>query len=194
LFRQADPSIQSRIESAFAKVTHAYDTLRDTGQRASYDSKIKAQAKLERLAESAPVASPKSAPAPTHPDKIDDPLVSMAEQAEQQFKEGFAALTSGQRNLAMSLLAGAARAVPVEPRYRAYYGKILATHEATRRLAETELQAAIRLDPGNSEYRFMLAELYRDLGFAVRARGEAERAISLDPNNRKAHDLLKALQ
>ena len=39
----------------------------------------------------------------------------------------------------------------------------------------------------------MLAELYKELGFTVRARSEAERAVASDQNNRKARELLKAL-
>jgi hypothetical protein len=39
-----------------------------------------------------------------------------------------------------------------------------------------------------------LAELYRDLGLMLRAKGEAERAVEADPNNRKARDLLRALK
>jgi Tfp pilus assembly protein PilF len=70
---------------------------------------------------------------------------------------------------------------------------MLAGHEETRRTAETELLAAIKLDPANSEYRVMLAELYRDLGLKLRAKGEAERAVAADPNNRKARELLRSL-
>jgi len=99
----------------------------------------------------------------------------------------------GQRNVAMGLLASAARAVPTESRYRAYYGRVLALSVSTRRLAETELLAAIKLEPNNSEYRVMLAELYKELGFTVRARSEAERAVASDQNNRKARELLKTL-
>jgi curved DNA-binding protein CbpA len=195
LFRKAAPALQARIETAFARVTQAYDALRDAGQRATYDSKLQAQARAEQLAEQAPKPTPKvKEQTESEKDSFDDPLVNITERAEQQFKEGFAALTAGHRTQAISLLASAARAIPVEPRYRAYYGRALAAHEGTRRLAETELQAAVRLEPGNSEYRVMLAELYRDLGFAVRARSEAERAVSLDPNNRKARDLLRSLK
>lgn len=194
LFRKATQQIQARIETAFARVTQAYDTLRDAGQRATYDSKLQAQARAEQLAEQAPKPARKAEANAGETDKFDDPLVSINERAEQQFKEGFAALSAGQRTQAVGLLASAARAIPVEPRYRAYYGRALAAHEGTRRLAEAELQAAVRLEPANSEYRFMLAELYRDLGFAMRARSEAERAVTLDPNNRKARELLKTLR
>jgi len=111
-----------------------------------------------------------------------------------QFKEGFAALQQGQRKVAIGLFAAAANAVPNEPRYRAFYGHVLAGNEETRRAAEAELRAAIKLDPNNAEYRVMLAELYRDLGLKLRAKSEAERAVSLDANNRKARELLRALK
>ena len=77
---------------------------------------------------------------------------------------------------------------------RAQRGRMLAGNEKTRRAAEAELLAAIKLDPKNAEYRVMLAELYRDLGLKLRAKGEAERAVAADPNNRKARDLLQALK
>jgi len=76
----------------------------------------------------------------------------------------------------------------------ASHGQKLAGNEKTRRAAEAELLAAIKLDPKNAEYRVMLAELYRDLGLKLRAKGEAERAVAADPNNRRARDLLQALK
>ena len=77
---------------------------------------------------------------------------------------------------------------------RAQRGRMLAGNAKTRRAAEAELLAAIKLDPKNAEYRVMLAELYRDLGLKLRAKGEAERAVAADPNNRQARDLLQALK
>ncbi len=84
--------------------------------------------------------------------------------------------------------------MPQEARYRAYYGSALAADEDTRRLAETEMQAAIKLDPDNASYRVMLAELCFDLGFFKRAEGEIERAMSLEPNNAAARKLMEKLE
>jgi len=194
-FRNAAAPLVAQIESAFARITQAYDVLRDEGQRATYNSKLNAQARASKLAQSAPKASSSTSDSrsSSSEEKSSSSFVSLAEQAEAQFKEGFAALELGQRNLAVGLLGSAARTVPHEPRYRAYYGRVLAIHESTRRLAEAELQAAIKLEPTNAEYRIMLAELFRDLGFQVRAKGEAERAVAADPNNKKARDLLRTL-
>lgn len=194
-FRKAEPALLARLESAFARITQAYDTLRDEGLRDSYNLKLQARKKAQKLADSAPKPTTPlpttSTPSTTTPDEAP---ISLAQRAENDFKEGYAALEQGQRKLATGLFASAARLVPNEPRYRAYYGQMLAADEQTRRAAETELQAAIKLDPQNAEYRLMLAQLFRDLGFAIRARGEAERAVAADPNNRKARDLLRELK
>lgn len=191
-FRKTEPALLARLESAFARITQAYETLSDDSLRASYDAKLQARKKApqavvstpEPTSETAPVAD--AAPAST-------PL-SAAERAANDFKEGYAALEQGQRKVAAGLFGSAARLMPNEARYRAYYGHMLAGQENTRRAAEAELQAAIKLDPTNAEYRVMLAQLFRDLGFIVRARGEAERALAADPNNRKARELLRELK
>jgi len=193
-FRGSDGSLLAQIESGFARITQAYDTLRDSKLRATYDSKLNAQARAARLAESAPKATvPQAEDVLGSSDDAQDVNLTPAQLAEIQFKKGFAALELGDRNVAVGLLGSAARAVAHEPRYRAYYGRALALHESTRRLAEAELQAAIKLEPNNAEYRVMLAELYRDLGFQVRARSEAERAVAADQNSRKARELLESL-
>ena len=193
-FRKQDASVLSRIESAFARITQAYETLRNDNLRAGYNSKLAARRKVERIAESAPKAAIPATPRESVVDGVAEPVMSAAERAEIQFKEGFAALELGQQKVALGLFASAASAVPNEPRYRAFYGQLLAGNENTRRAAEAELSAAIKLDPKNAEYRVMLAELYRDLGLKLRAKGEAERAVAADPNNRKARDLLQALK
>ena len=186
-FRKHHPLLVPRLESAFARITQAYDTLRDDGLRASYNAKLKARKKAQQLAD--------AAPKPTHvTERVDETAVSKAERAAAQFKEAFAALELGERKVALGLLASAASAVPSEPRYRAFYGQLLAGNESTRRAAEAELQAAIKLDPNNAEYRMMLAELYRDLGLKLRAKGEAERAVAADRNNQKARELLRSLK
>jgi curved DNA-binding protein CbpA len=192
-FRRADTALVSRLESAFARITQAYDTLRDDRLRSNYNVKLEARKKAEQLADSAAKpAAPETQPEPVA-ETVAEPAMPAAERAEIQFKEGLAALELGQRKVALGLFGSAASAAPKEPRYHAFYGQMLAGHEETRRAAETELLAAIKLDPANGEYRVMLAELYRDLGLKLRAKGEAERAVAADPNNRKARELLRSL-
>ena len=190
-FRKAHPSLVPHLEAAFAKITQAYDTLRDDNLRANYNSKLEARRKAEQLADSSPKPTSQAEPVV---EGANEPVVTKSERAASQFKEGMAALELGDRKAALGLFASAASAVPNEARYRAFYGHLLAGHERTRRAAEAELQAAIKLDPNHANYRVMLAELYRDLGLRLRAKGEAERATAADPNNQKARELLRALK
>ena len=192
-FRKSGPALLRQIESAFARITQAYDTLRDDRLRAAYDAKLQARRKAEQVAQSTAKATTPAPRTERVADGATEPAMPAAERAELQFKEGLAALELGERKAALGLFASAVSAVPKEPRYRARYGQLLALNENTRRVAETELLAAIKLDPANAEYRVILAELYRDLGLKLRAKGEAERALEADPNNRKARDLLQAL-
>ena len=86
------------------------------------------------------------------------------------------------------------RLSPREARYRAHYGQALIRQSKTRRIAETELQAALALEPDNASYRVMLAELYGLLGLQRRAEGELQRALSVDPKHEAARSLLSSLK
>ena len=194
-FRKGNPALLTRMESAFARITQAYDTLRDDDLRANYNAKLQARRKAQQIADAtSKPRTPTAEPTATSDTTPAAPVISAAERAANDFKEGLAALEQGQRKLATGLFASAARLAPNEARYRAYYGQMLAAQENTRRAAEGELHAAIKLDAGNADYRVMLAQLFRDLGFAIRAKGEAERAVAADPNNQKARDLLRELK
>jgi curved DNA-binding protein CbpA len=181
------------LSSAFARITQAYETLTNPNARAAYDQSIE---RSRRFAESAP-KSDKVGPVDS-PRQDPDSEMSAAEKelghAEYSFREGFGALQQGRINAAVSHLAAAARLAPHEARYRAYYGRALAAGEKTRRLAENEIQAAVKLDPANANFRTMLAELYFDLKFHRRAQTEVDRALALDPNNASAHTLLRKLE
>ena len=181
-FRQEENAfLQDRIEAAFARVTRAYETLRHSGPRATYDSK---------LAAGDPTATVRP---PRRSNRSTQEPASPRERAEADFKEGLAALKGGQSTVAINYFASVAQLFPDEARYRAFYGHALSSNERSRRLAEVELQAALKLEPDNPDYRTMLAQLYKALGFPRRARAEAERALATAPNHAGASDLLKDL-
>lgn len=192
---QTSASLHTRIESAFARITQAYETLMDSRRRSGYDAKLAALEKSRKFAQSAPKRVVKEADQTSASDAGTAPQAgSDSQRAENNFEEGYAALQQGQTKFAVTRLAAAARAVPQEARYRAYYGSALAAGEDSRRLAEAEIQAAIKLDPDNASYRVMLAELFFDLGFFKRAESELERAVSLEPNNPGARKLMDKLE
>ncbi len=178
-------SLHNDLGSAFARVTQAYETLMNPNTRAAYDSALERARQFKLSAEKAVAAEE---PEFEFADGDDDG------GPEHNFREGFAAFQQGRINAAINHLAVAARHAPNEARYRAYYGRALAASERTQRLAEVELQAAVKLDPTNATYHTHLAQLYLDLDFHNRAQAELERALSLDPNNATANSLRRKLQ
>jgi curved DNA-binding protein CbpA len=189
----AGTPLHARLESAFARITQANETLADRDLRATYDAKLAALKRVRDSAHSRPWGAKEYGTAPK--DQTEGFARSGdAQLAEKRFQEGLAALQLGQANVAISCLSAAARLAPNQPKFRAYYGRALAANQKTRRLAEVELQAAIKLDAGNASYRVMLAALYRDLGFHRRAQAELERALSLDAQNGEAREMLRTLE
>jgi curved DNA-binding protein CbpA len=186
-FHNSDSALRSRVNSAFAHIAQAYETLSDSPRRAFYDAKlgksptagamkIAASEKRDNLAATTSAKAPES------------------ERAESSFQQGLAALQRKQRDVAIRLLAEAATLAPREARYRAGYGHALIGETNASRLAEGELQAAVSLEPDNASHRVMLAELYKTLGLRRRAQSEVERALAADPQNQAARALLTSLK
>jgi curved DNA-binding protein CbpA len=189
----AGTPLHARLESAFARITQANEALADRDLRATYDAKLAALKRVRNAVHSRPWG------AKEYGTSAEDQTEGIersgdAQLAEKRFQEGLAALQLGQANVAISCLSAAARLAPNQPKFRAFYGRALAANQKTRRLAEVELQAAIKLDAGNASYRVMLATLYRDLGFHLRAQAELERALSLDAQNGEAREMLRTLE
>jgi len=183
--------IHARLESAFARITQAHEMLSDPDHRANYDLKIAALKRVSNLSATPTDISMKAA---ASQNGAAGNASEDAALAEKLFQEGAAALQLGHTNAAIASLSAAARMAPNQPRYRAYYGRALAVQTQTQRMAEAELQAAVKLDPANATYRVLLAGLYRNLGFARRAIAELERALVIDPQNADAQKMLRLLE
>jgi curved DNA-binding protein CbpA len=186
-FHQSDSALRTRVDSAFARIAQAYETLSNTALRAAYDAKVSSKS-AGAGAKTATAAKPDK-PAAEREDKPPN-----AERAEASFQQGLAALQRNQRDQAIRLLAEAAMLAPREARYRANYGHALIGETNARRVAESELQVAISLEPNNASHRVMLAEFYQAMGLRRRAQGEVERALNADPQNEAARALLARMK
>lgn len=196
--RDTDEPIRRQIDAAFAKITQAYEVLKDSRLRAAYDMKLPppgADAGARRVAAGEGVKSERGGGQPEEPAS---PALSRESaqlaRAEEAFQQGLAALQKNNVALARRSLGEAALLGPRQARYRAYYGRALARDKNSRRQAEAEFQAAIALDAKNPSYRVMLAELYQEHGLRRRAEGELERALQLDPTHAAARLLLEQLR
>ena len=200
--KEADPQLLARIESAFAQVAQAYEALKDSSSRASYDTKLfqqEAASRGTRAASPAPAeagASAGGSSASFSPSAAGggQSAATASFRAKEVFQQGLSALQQGNKASAIALLGEAARLDPTQPRYHAALGQAMAQDERLRRNAEAEFKAAIALDANNAAYRVMLAELYNDLGLVRRAQGELERALVLEPQNRIARKMLDQLK
>jgi DnaJ-domain-containing protein 1 len=196
-FRQvADDEERVAVETAFAQITKAYETLQNATARAAYVSKLgapraggaaggffskkRAQGSKVSVRGEAKAASDQGPPARA--------------RAEESYEQGLAALQRGDGAAARLALAEAVRLDPQQARYHALFGRALMTDAGLRRQAEYELQAAIRLDPKNAAHHVVLAELYRALGLQRRAEGELARALSLDPGHEPARRMLREMK
>jgi curved DNA-binding protein CbpA len=182
-------ALHSRLSAAFANVTQAYETLSDPTSRASYDATLERKRKFTGV----PLKSAGPAKKEDSPSADVNGVDEDVTDAEQEFREGLGALQQNLTNVAIPHLAAAARMNPSDARYRAYYGKALAASERTRRLAENEILAAVKMDPSNALFHTMLAELYFDLKFFKRAQTELDRALQLDPNSAGANQLRRKM-
>jgi curved DNA-binding protein CbpA len=179
-FHQSE--LRPKIESAFARIGRAYETLSDDVRRRDYNKTLtsKKPGKLAAAKE----------PAVTKETGQSEPLNDRAEAA---FQLGAEAMERNQYVEAMRCFGEAAMLAPRVARYRAYYGSALMHNPTQRRTAETELQAALKMEPNNAGFRVMLAKLYQQIGLRKRAESEATRALSEDPTNASARALLSSL-
>ncbi|MFN0277320.1 MAG: DnaJ domain-containing protein [Pyrinomonadaceae bacterium] len=166
-----------RIQSAFTELAQAHETLKNEASREMYDYRMR-----KEIAE-----REKHRAAGTQGNV-------QLEQAAEHFERGFGLLIDGDVERALPFLARAVHFDPKPARYHAYYGKALSADEKQRHKAESEMQAAIRIDQNNPTFRILLAEFFIQNNLMKRAEGELNRLLATFPSNREARDLLNSLK
>ncbi len=170
-----------RIQHAFTELAQAHETLKNPENRELYDYRMRKElvAREKRKAEGS----------------TDTGNASLqTDQAAQNFERGFTLLMDDEHEAAIPFLARAAHYAPKNARYHAYYGKALSADSSQRHKAESEMQAALKLDPQNPTFRILLAEFFIQHNLLKRAEGELNRLLAIFPSNREARDLLDSLQ
>ena len=179
--RQTDTKTQSKIQSAFSEIAHAYETLRNEETRKTYDFKLrKLLQELEKL-------SPEEKAKP----KVEQKNLT---EASEIFEHGFNLLMEEEYEQSLPYLVRAVHLAPDVAKYHAYYGKMLSMDKNQRFKAEAELQTAIKLEPDNPGHRIMLAEFFAQYNLVKRAEGELNRLLVIFPDNKDAQALLDSLK
>ena len=117
-----------------------------------------------------------------------------SEQALESFEQGLHYLNDEEYSAAAAYLARAVHYNPQNALYRAYHGKALSADENQLHKAESEMQAAAKLEPQNAKIRLMLAQFFIDRKLKKRAEGELTRFLDIAPDNKEARALLDSLQ
>jgi predicted Zn-dependent protease len=166
-----------RIEVAFTGLAQAYETLKTPDSREAYNYKIRKEleAREKRVAAG-----------------IEDDG-GQSEQALESFEQGLRYLNEEEFGAAAAYLARAVHYNPNNALYRAYFGKALSADDKQLHKAESEMQAAAKLEPQNAKIRLMLAQFFIDRNMKKRAEGELTRFLEMAPDNREARTLLDGL-
>ncbi len=171
-----------RMQNAFTKLAQAYETLKGTASRELYDYKMRKElVEIKQRQESGMSATEAN-------------LNKQAEKAAENFEWGMNLLEENEFAEAMPFFARAVHFDGTHAKYHAYYGKALSHEKKNLHRAESEIQTALRMEPNNAMFRFMLAELFVNIGLKKRAESELTRLLSIAPNARDAKALLDSLQ
>ncbi len=185
--KEVDAEKHRRIQDAFSKIAHAYETLKTESSRQLYDYRMR-----KELAETEDAPATATDVAAAGEDSVKQKQVK---RAAEDFERGFEFLLEGDSEEAAAYLARAAHLKPENARYRAYFGKALSIADARQKhKAEAEMQAAVRLDPDNADYRLMLAEFFAQMQLFKRAEGELNRLLAIFPSNVEAKKILAEMK
>lgn len=168
------------IEVAFTRLAQAYETLKTHQSRESYDYKIKTEFETREKRKSAGEVPPAGD--------------TQSELALDSFEQGLHLLNEEEFGAAAAHLARAVHYNSQNALYRAYYGKALSADNKQQHKAESEMQAASKLDPQNPKIRLMLIQFFLDRNLRKRAEGELKRFLEIAPDNNEARSLLAGLQ
>lgn len=181
-YKKVSETVYKKMQDAFAEIVAAYETLKDSEARKTYDFKLREVLEsYKHNTDSEPFT------------KGNFEKHKNTKEAREQFEIGYSLMLDGNYSKALSYLGRAVKFDDSVARYHAFYGKVLSFHGEMTHEAEAEIQSAIRLDPEKSIYKIILVELYIKVGLTARARGEIKRLLKSEPNNKKALSLLNKI-
>lgn len=171
-----------RIQTGFTNLAHAYETLKTSDSRQSYDFKVKKELEAKRKRQAAANG------------EVVEEMDAKAVSGREAFEQGLEALGNDDYEAAAMLLSRAVHYSPQSATYHAYYGHALSADDRMRHKADSEFQAAVKLDPESWKIRSMLVEFLVDMNMTKRAVGELKRYLDLKPGNAEAAAWLKRLE
>jgi curved DNA-binding protein CbpA len=163
---QLSEDIKGKLNTIFTYITNAYSTLISPELRRQYDSMSHTRTRI---------------------------TTSKTDMALERFSQGLVELRRKRYSEAGRLFAEAAYLDGNVAKYHYYSGVALA-RQGKFKEAERAIQKALRADPFNPDYLAEVGHVYLALGFPLRARGNFEKALKLQPSNERAKEGMMALK
>jgi curved DNA-binding protein CbpA len=163
--RFTDPTEKERAHEAFKELTTAFNTLSNDKSRREYDEA------LARPKEEVP-----------------------AEIARNAFERGTAMFEAKRYHEAVELFRSAVQHGPTEPEHHVALCRALAKNPNWVREAIHCAEKAVSLAPKNAGYHAELAEMLLHQGLRLRALRVAQKALTLDPQETRALQVLRSAE
>ena len=165
-FRLKSDEVKGKLNTIFSYLTQAYTTLSNPLKRGEYD----------RVMAQKPAV-----------------VVSNEDNAKLRFEEGKTEYRRGNYSEAFRLFGQAVYLDNDVADYHFYYGLALMKLKRLKE-AERAVNRALAYSPSNGEYITELGFIYLQLGFPHRAKSNFEKAIKIEPANKRANEGLQQIQ
>jgi len=182
-----DPALadlRDKMDAIFIRLGHAFEVLRNTRARLSYEANLPA-----RSSGSVPAVreAPLAAPPP-------DPALE-ARRAAENVRRAERLMEEAKYWDAIQLLERAVQALggSQKQKARVVLARALVKNPNWLHQAEEVLQAVVLDEPSHQEAHFVLGSLYKERGLRSRAAGAFRRVLDLNPEHREAAAELTAL-
>jgi DnaJ-class molecular chaperone len=159
---------RAAAEERFQGITEAFNVLRDPGRREKYDKGISQSADGERM--------------------------DSQEISRRLAGKGAQLLREGKYAEAVETLKMAVDHDDENSRAHFFYGRVLRRFSGKERDALRHVERAVSLEPGNATMMAEAASLSLAIGMKSRAQRLAQEALSLDPTNSKAIEVMGRLE
>ena len=175
-----DPALtdlRDKMDAIFIRLGHAFEVLRNTRARLSYEASLPA-----RNSGSMPAAREVALPAPPP-----DPALE-ARRAAENVRRAEKLMEEAKYWDAIQLLEPAVQALggAQKQRARVVLARALVKNPNWLHQAEEVLQTVVQDEPSHQEAHFALGSLYKERGLKSRAAGAFRRVLDLNPEHKEA--------
>ncbi|UCG77206.1 MAG: DnaJ domain-containing protein [Nitrospirota bacterium] len=160
-----EEGLKDKLSLIFSFITSAYSTISDPRKRNEYDESL---------------------------DGGPDIHASGTDTAKIKFAQGEKELKKGNYEYAAELFGQASYLDKSESKHFFYYGVALYRMGKLKE-AEREIRNALKIHPASSDYLAEIGHIYLDMGFAIRAKKNFERALQSRPSHKRAKEGMSKL-